>query len=319
MKAIIYGIGKRYRELCQEFDKNKIEVVGFADGNNNVIGSKIKYNNATYEIGSIDQFDQFEYDKILVTTEKYYEEIQEQLIKKGFEKDNILLIEKLFADNLFHIQYFENKTGIEIGGPTVLFSHIYKECKVCDGVDFCSQTVWNTSEGNGFRYADKLLGQSFITEATDMYQIKDKSYDFVLSSNNLEHIANPLKALREFSRIVKKRGAVLVVVPMKERCFDHNRSYTTFEHLTEDFFNEIGENDLTHLYEIIEKHDYDMDVACGGKDKFIKRAKKNIENRCLHHHVFNEETLRKAFDFAELDVIDFAEIQNNWLIIGQRR
>ena len=62
-----------------------------------------------------------------------------------------------------------------------------------------------------------------------------------------------------------------------------------------------------------------MDVACGGKDKFIKRAKKNAENRCLHHHVFDEKNLRKAFDFAGLDVVDFSEIQNNWFIIGQRR
>lgn len=319
MRAIIYGIGKKYMELCQEIDKNEIEVVGFADGNSKVIGSKIKYGNTIYEVESIDQFDKVEYDKILVTTKKYYEEIQKQLIEKGFERENILLIEKLFADNTFHIQYFKNKTGIEIGGPTELFSYIYDDCKACDGVDFCVHTVWRTLETKEFKYADKLLGQSFIMEATDMQQIEDESYDFVLSSNNLEHIANPLKALREFSRVVKKGGAVLVLVPMKDRCFDHNRNYTTFEHLTEDFFNGIGENDLTHLDEIIEKHDYDMDVACGGKDKFIKRAKKNAENRCLHHHVFDEKNLRKAFDFAGLDVVDFSEIQNNWFIIGQRR
>lgn len=319
MRAIIYGIGKRYTELCQEFDKNKVEVVGFADGNINVIGSKIKYNNAIYEIGNIGQFDKDKYDKILVTTKKYYKEIQKQLMEKGFEKEKILLVEELFARNLFHIQCFCNKTGIEIGGPTELFSYIYRECKACDVVDFCSYTVWRTSETNEFRYADRLLGRNFIAEATDMYQIKDESYDFVLSSNNLEHIANPLKALQEFSRVVKIGGTVLLLVPMKDRCFDHNRSYTTFEHLTEDYFNGIGEDDLTHLDEIIEKHDYDMDVACGGRDKFIKRAKKNVENRCLHHHVFDEETLKKAFAFAELDVIDFSEVQDNWLIIGKRR
>ena len=319
MKAIIYGIGEKCREVCREFDKNKIEVAGFADGNSNVIGSKIRYKNDIYKVESIDQFEKVEYDKILVTTKKYYEEIQKQLIEKGYDKGKIILIDKVFADNMFHIQYFENKTGIEIGGPTELFSYIYDECKACDGVDFCSNTVWRTLDTNEFRYADKLLGKNFIMEATDMRQIEDESYDFVLSSNNLEHIANPLKALREFSRVIKKGGAVLVLVPMKDRCFDHNRSYTTFEHLKEDFFNGIGESDLTHLDEIIEKHDYDMDVACGGKDKFVERAKKNAENRCLHHHVFDEKTLRNAFEFAELDIVDFSEIQNNWLILGQRR
>lgn len=54
-------------------------------------------------------------------------------------------------------------------------------------------------------------------------------------------------------------------------------------------------------------------------EKFIERAKKNVENRCLHHHVFDENTLRKAFDFAGLEVIDFSEEQDNWLILGRRK
>lgn len=54
-------------------------------------------------------------------------------------------------------------------------------------------------------------------------------------------------------------------MPLKENCFEHNREYMLFEHLLEDYTHDIKEDDLTHLMEIIEKHDYAMDVKCGGK------------------------------------------------------
>ena len=151
-------------------------------------------------------------------------------------------------------------------------------------------------------------------QGTIHYLYKDKKYDFVLSSNNLEHIANPLKALKEFSRIVKPDGTILVLVPEKTETFDHNRDYTTFEHLLEDYKSDTGEDDLSHLPDIIEKHDYSLDPECGGKQKFIERAKKNLENRCLHHHVFEEETLRKSYKFAGIKVTHVKRIMGNWRI-----
>ena len=57
----------------------------------------------------------------------------------------------------------------------------------------------------------------------------------------------------------------------------------------------------------------------GGKEKFIERAMKNIDNRCLHHHVFDEKCLKKSFEYAGLKVLDFREAENNWLIIGERK
>lgn len=114
-------------------------------------------------------------------------------------------------------------------------------------------------------------------------------------------------------------GVVLIIVPMKEKTFDHDREYTTFNHLLEDYLNDVREDDLTHLSEIIEKHDYDMNISCGGKEKFIERAKKNVENRCLHHHVFAENGLKEMFKFVGLKVLNFTGLWNNWLIMGQKQ
>ena len=214
---------------------------------------------------------------------------------------------------------YENKNGLEVGGPSDIFAPIYRKCLSCDGVNFNSDTVWWT-KGNleGYKFADKTLGKIYIADAVNMNCIKDNNYDFVLSSNNLEHIANPLKALGEFKRVLKKDGTVTVLVPKKDCTFDHNRDFTRFEHILEDYKNNIGEDDLTHLPEILELHDYDLDPACGGKEAFTKRAELNFQNRCLHQHVFNEECLRKMFDFLDFTTIAFADYSSDYVIIGKK-
>lgn len=329
MRVIVYGIGKRFFSLFSKervidiaFVQNGFKIVGFADKSDMVQGKEILYDGHVFKVQSLQEYVEEDFDNIVITSKVYYDEIRNELIKEGYKKEQILsvdiLLEKYF-DQMYHIECFDQKVGLEIGGPTIGFYNIYSKCAICDGVNFSSKTVWWENKINEYRYEDIVLGKVWIAEATDMRQIGNERYDFVLSSNNLEHIANPLKALKEFTRVVKKGGTVLIVVPSKKESFDHNRDYTKFTHLLEDYNNNVDESDLSHLPEIIEKHDYDMDVKCGGKKNFIERAKKNVENRCLHHHVFDEDSLRKSFDFVGLEVIDVAElIEGNLAIIGKK-
>ena len=330
MKIVIYGIGKGYSVF---FERNNtflkrnihaadIQIIGFVDGNRALWGTKVTYDRREFIIQNIEDFSKAIVEGVIVTTELFFEEIKEELVGKGYREEQIFLINELYDSylgQLFSKGDFENKIGLEIGGPTDLFYRIYEQCQICDNVNFSSDTVWWKNETNDYRYKNKVLGNTLILEATHMTQIQNETYDFVISSNNLEHIANPLKALKEFARVTKVDGTVLVIVPRKEETFDRNREDTPFEHLLEDYKNDVGEDDLAHLSEIIEKHDYNMDIGCGGKENFIKRAKKNIENRCLHHHVFNEKCLRKSFIFAGLEILDFAEIIGNWFVVGKKR
>lgn len=328
MKVIVYGMGKGYSDIFvnpipmeKEALMSETDIVGFVDGNRSILGKEIIYNNQKFNICSINDFNKNEIEGILVTTKKYFEEIKNFLIQNGYNENKIFMIDNIveqYLNKLYCIEKYSGKVGLEIGGSTELFFNIYNKCKVCDNVNFSLYTIWGKNDTDIFKYKNKILGKNLIAEATNMSLIGDNSYDFVLSSNNLEHIANPLKALKEFVRVLKSKGIVLILVPIKENIFDHDRKYTTYEHLLEDYYNDTGEDDLSHLPEIIEKHDYDMDVQCGGKEKFIMRAKKNVENRCLHHHVFEEGCLKKAFLFSGLKVISFGKVTDNWMIIGQK-
>ena len=102
------------------------------------------------------------------------------------------------------IEKFRHKSGIEIGG----FSHIFSKngsipiYPVVDSLDCCNfskQTIWEGAleEGQNFLYDDKV-GYRYICEATELSKkISLFTHDFVISSNCFEHIANPLKAIKE--------------------------------------------------------------------------------------------------------------------------
>jgi len=190
---------------------------------------------------------------------------------------------------------FEDRTGFEIGGPSSIFTRnglfpVYPAAARIDNCNFSRETVWgNLSPGEArFRVDEKSEpGNQYIAEAVDLGIIPPASYDFVLSSHTLEHVANPLRALSEWIRILKERGVLALVLPHKEGTFDHRRPVTALAHLVQDFEQQTTESDLTHLDEILRLHDLALDPPAGDLAAFRQRSERNLENRCLHHHVFD--------------------------------
>lgn len=133
--------------------------------------------------------------------------------------------------------------------------------------------------------------------------ISDSSYNFILSSHCIEHIANPVKALFEWVRVLKQDGLLVLVVPHKEGTFDHRRPVTSLEHLIQDFDNQINESDLTHLEEILSLHDLSKDPGAGDFAAFEERSKRNKENRCLHQHVFDTQLAVEMVNYIGLKIL----------------
>jgi len=218
----------------------------------------------------------------------------------------------------------ENKHGIEIGGPSLLFKTtlpLYQNIRGLDGVNFTNSTVWegNIKSGLTFNFIGNRKGMQFLSDGTKLSLIHDASYDFVLSSNCLEHIANPLKALSEWKRILRDGGALILVLPNKISNFDHNRSTTSFEHILEDFNKNTSENDLTHLDEILRFHDLSMDPPAGTLDNFKIRSLDNFNNRTLHHHVFDLDLMRAMFNFLQMTIVQENETDNDFLMLAVKR
>src|SRR5260370_39133901 len=116
--------------------------------------------------------------------------------------------------------------------------------------------------------------------------IPDEAYSFVLASHVLEHVANPLRALQEWTRVLKPQGALLVVVPHKRGTFDHRRAFTSFDHIEADFQAGVSEYDLTHLRGLVELPDLNLDPAADSPARFRGAGSGNSCGRVTHHHVF---------------------------------
>jgi len=218
--------------------------------------------------------------------------------------------------------YFAGRTGLEIGGPSTIFRKgglvpVYDRCRRIDSCNFSVRTIWsNPGEKRGF---GPRLGRQFVAEAGNLAGIADGEYEFVLASHVLEHVANPLRALEEWKRVVAPGGLLVVIVPDRRWTFDHRRPLTTFEHLEADYRSGVSEDDLTHLDEILALHDLELDPPAGSHEEFRKRCLSNASIRAMHHHVFNPETMVRIFSWCGMHVVSTSvEAPFHIVVMGER-
>jgi SAM-dependent methyltransferase len=198
------------------------------------------------------------------------------------------------------------KRALEIGGPSDIFGddgllQIYSILRSVDNCLFSARTIW-TGEvqiGRRFQYHPrKDPGTQLICEATDLSPVPDSSYEAVLASHCLEHVANPIRALEEWKRVLVKGGFLLLVLPHKDGTFDWRRPVTPLEHMIQDYERNTTEDDLTHLPEILALHDLEKDPPAGSPEQFKQRCLVNSANRAIHHHVFDMTAAVALLDHA---------------------
>lgn len=202
----------------------------------------------------------------------------------------------------FLTEITNNKFGVEIGGPSHIATTIYQNANNLDNVIFSRNTVWS-NHSNVYNYYQKKQGKVIINDAVNIRGVDNESYDFLFASHCLEHIANPLKAINEWLRIVKDNGYIIIVVPEKSYCFDHKRDYSKFSTLLSQYQKNVSEDDLSTLPEILRNHDLSMDPQAGTFEKFTKRSLDNFNNRCLHHYVYNDELLIEICNYFKCEFI----------------
>ncbi len=229
---------------------------------------------------------------------------------------------KKLPNTLIYKNILKNRQGIEIGGPSMVFKSLlplYSVISDLDGVNFSNETLWEGSitEGTHFNYYWNKKGRQFIAEGTDLVNINCNTYDFLLSANCLEHIANPIKAVKEWIRVIKPNGYLLLVLPRKEMGFDHKRPITSFKHILQDYSNDTTEHDLTHLNEILELHDLSRDRNAGNYERFKSRSLENFKYRGLHHHVFDMPLIEAIFKQCNITLVQADEAKKNYYALGQ--
>ena len=154
---------------------------------------------------------------------------------------------------------------------------------------------------------------------------RDNSLDYVVCSNVLEHVANPVAALAEWQRVLRPWGIIYLVVPDRRYTWDHPRCPTPIEHFLEDYERGTTDCDPTHIDDFIDGIDWSMSHGqLSPAELTTKKEEVRASLRAavaagleinLHFHVFEPQVILGLLEKLRTwpntrfnwEIVDFAE------------
>jgi SAM-dependent methyltransferase len=198
---------------------------------------------------------------------------------------------------------------LELGGPSACFTRggvlpVYPLLTRIDGVQPIAQTIWHQLDSDAGNVVEGgRKGSLFVSDDLELGMVPAASYDAVLCSHVIEHIANPLRALHAWRRVSGAGRHLLLVAPHMAGTFDHRRPLTPLSHMLDDLKANTQEDDLTHLDEFLLFHDATRNVRGEADPGFVADLRNNVKTRLLHHHTFTTASLLKLLDYAGLQIV----------------
>jgi len=132
-------------------------------------------------------------------------------------------------------------------------------------------------------------------------QFDPATFDFAIANHVIEHLANPIKLVRDLFRIVRPGGTVIISAPDKTFTYDVHRKLTSYDHLWADFENNVTESDDEHYLDFLRSagpHVFDEDPI--NLPNHVQRVRERRE----HAHVWDSDSFRAFMDetLARLDL-----------------
>src|SRR5688572_6100669 len=79
-----------------------------------------------------------------------------------------------------------------------------------------------------------LVPVDVIDDASTLATVPDGSLDFIIANHLIEHLSDPIAAVRCWYRKLKRRGILYMAVPDMRMTFDRDRPLTELQHFIED-------------------------------------------------------------------------------------
>ncbi len=113
-------------------------------------------------------------------------------------------------------KYLQDLHGIEIGASTQNSFDLPRSINV----DF--------SDEQGGLWQQKSCPPAIVNlvASGDDLPFKDGTLDYVVSAHVIEHFFDPVKALREWHRVIRPGGYIFIIAPHRDRTFDKHRDVT---------------------------------------------------------------------------------------------
>jgi len=216
--------------------------------------------------------------------------------------------------------FIHNAKGLEIGGPSmfgVRDTGIYTLPRNLDNLQLLPSLIVSPFELPG----KNISGATFAGDVVNVSNVfVPNTFDFTFMSHLLEHLKNPLKALRELWTVLRPNGYCILILSHKENTFNHQRPVTELKELVEHFDNNETEDDIMdHVTPtLLEQYDFTRDPEAGCKDEFIERCRNNFQNRCFHVHVFDHKLIKECFAQTSFKHVYTQLADGHLIVVGQK-
>jgi hypothetical protein len=137
----------------------------------------------------------------------------------------------------------------------------------------------------------KLVNVDILDNGETLGTIADASQYFVIANHFLEHCEDPIRAMINFTRVLRDSGILFLTVPDKRFTFDKYRQITPFDHLVIDYANGPVFSRNEHF------RDWVVNVE-GQKDEAIIQQRVNelvSTSYSIHFHCWTQEEMFEFF------------------------
>jgi len=132
-----------------------------------------------------------------------------------------------------------------------------------------------------------------VSDLESMKGIETASQDFVIANHVLEHVEDPLRALRSIARVLRPGGIAFMALPDKRFTFDSTREITPLDHLIRDHEEGPDNSLLDHYREWVRCVDDLHGDAGTAKIAAMVEIRANI-----HFHVWDYPTMMEFFAYV---------------------
>lgn len=234
---IVYGLGKDY-ELAKHYIENKFNIIGYMDKDREKIGGALILP---------EELPNYEYDYICITSSKYFQEIRDTVVELIGEenKDKVISIYDAFGDFRNHEirdQWVINKLEKIPKGKILLDAGAGQQRyrPFCSHLRYIAQDFGKyipneTAVGLLQDVPWDYTGINITCDIIDM-PLDNESVDVILCTEVFEHLINPILALKEFSRVLKTNGMLILTAPFC--CLTHMAPYFYYNGFSEYWYKE---------------------------------------------------------------------------------
>lgn len=140
--------------------------------------------------------------------------------------------------------------------------------------------------------SQSLAAVTIIGDAHDLSAISDGSVDFVIANHLVEHLDNPIRGLKETTRVLRFGGILYIALPEPRMSFDRFRELTPVDHVIAEYRNGPNATREEHFRDWVHNVEAHVDgLPTLNADGKAARVRELMDlDYSIHFHVWRPDT-----------------------------